>query len=214
MRKYLPGMALAGIVALGCQNGGEASEPPEMIGMTTGAETEERKVEMPSEGYRMDRAEVLGIATAFNTSEIEAASFARENATQEDVQEVANMIEEDHAVAHQQEMQMAQDLGIALATDTPTIRDLQEQHRQAFDAVRAASGDEIGRIYVSTQIDLHRRADRMLEEQLIPAAEGDLAQHLRGLQQVVRRHERQLTEVQNRMEVVAEQPAPAMEETY
>lgn len=188
--------ALAAALTAGCAEertptGTTTAEPKGAAGMTTTGQ-EGRQAQMAP-------GQILGIATTINQAEVEAARYVSQNATQPEVQQLASRIEREHEQALQQERQLAQRNDIQIRTDHPTVRELQNEHQQMMQQLRDARGEEIGRMYVSAQTAMHRRALRIVEEQLLPAAEGEVANHLRQYRGHIASHMTELEDMQRQL---------------
>lgn len=208
--------AVFGTVALGCEAEDTSAETaPSGDGMgTTGQERRTSAEELRAqprteraEGRRetgeragdLRPADVLGISTIANRGEVESARFAVENGRSEEVKGLARMIRQDHQQALDREMQMGQQLGVQPATDSRPARNLEQQNRQLMERLRAARGDAFDATYVSSQIDMHRQTLQLIDDQLVPAAQGEMAQHLRQLRTTVEMHLRELQRIESQL---------------
>ena len=91
-------------------------------------------------------------AAVNNMFEIESSQLALEQAQNEDVQQFAEQMVEDHQAVGDDLEQITNELGVQ------PPQDLDEQHQQKLEQLQQASGEQFDSQYIQGQVEAHQQA--------------------------------------------------------
>lgn len=200
---------LALALALGCeQQAGQELEteerkPGEMIGgeePERGAPTAGETPTPQDQQQQQEQAEVLAIVQTANRGEIEAATYAQENASRQEVKDLAERIKNDHQEALDQESELISEMNVQPAMQAQQVQRLQQEQRTMMQELRSVSGADLDRKYVESQIQAHQQTLNDIDRRLMPMASGELSEHLRELRSTVQEHLTSLQELQPQLQ--------------
>lgn len=139
-------------------------------------------------GEELTAGQVIGVARAINTGEIDQANVVKTRLTQGAAAGMVDLVIKDHS----QSLQELERVSIALnlvPEDSDVSRDLQEDVQSAMDDWGEKAGLELEGAYVESQIDMHEKALKVIDDELVPATtEPTLTEYLGKLRAIIVHH--------------------------
>jgi len=133
-------------------------------------------------------ANILAIATASHQAEIDAAKLALEKSSNPDVKKFAEQMVTDHSAALAKATALAAKLAVA-PEENDDVTALKKDAAATADRLKALSGAEFDKAYISAQVKDHQGVLDALDKKLIPGAKNaDLKKYLQELRPAVSTH--------------------------
>jgi putative membrane protein len=133
----------------------------------------------PNTKKDLSDSQLLAVADTANTGEIDRANVAIQKAQSDSVKQYAQMLLNDHTEAKQQGRKLLAEVGI---TVSPVSAGIQRDSDDAMKQLQTVVPSNFDRTYLQSQIRLHQKLIRTLDEG-IPQAQGP---QLKGLLQYMR----------------------------
>jgi putative membrane protein len=178
--KIVPALAL-GLLAIACTT--DAS--------STRARTAEKTVPgapAPTRAGALNDAQILDVLTVVNRGEIEAGKIAKDKAQRQEVKDFADMMIGEHGAA----MDKTRDLMTAANLqnqESALSRKLRGDVQTVAQRLQSAATPDFDREYLDAQIRMHQDALRLIDDDLLPAAQnGAIVSFLKELRPKVAMH--------------------------
>lgn len=120
----------------------------------------------------LNDGQILAVAMAANTGEVEAAELARKNATSADVKQFAAMMMTHHRDAMSKERQVQDKAKVQIA-ENDVSTSIKNENDSALATLRNQSGKEFDRMYINAQVKMHRDVLQTIDRQLLPDASNN-----------------------------------------
>ncbi len=144
--------------AFGCATGDEAE--------TTAPQTEPT-VQTAAE---MDSGEILHVLETINQSEISQARLALRRSQNPDVQQIAQVLIQDHQALSERIQNVADTTGVVL-TDNELSQEVADKMSGIEEELADLSGDEFDQAFLNRQVEVHEFVLETAQEDLMPQAE-------------------------------------------
>jgi putative membrane protein len=115
--------------------------------------------------------QIVAIANAANTGEIEEAKVAQQRAKNAAVKQFASMMVQHHSQAKQKDAALASKLKLK-AEESPKSEAMTSEAKMAIEALKSVDVAAFDRAYIAAQIDAHQKVLDALDSQLIPGAKS------------------------------------------
>jgi len=155
--------------------GAVAAAPVAEAGPRTGASATGSKA---NDKTNLTDAQILGVADTANTGEIAQANIAVSKAQVESVRQFAQLMIKDHSEAKEKGRSLGTELGLTPAT-SPLSAGVQKDGDDAMAQLEKAQPGNFDRTYMQTQVRLHQKVLRTLDD-LIPQADAPQLKSLLG----------------------------------
>lgn len=117
-------------------------------------------------------AEALGVARAINAGEVDQARAVQARLDDEDAAAFARVMIREHAATLDQLSRVARELGVEPA-GSELKSELEARSRRLIGRLREADDDEVSGEYIASQVQMHREALELIDDELMPAAQDE-----------------------------------------
>jgi predicted outer membrane protein len=132
--------------------------------------------------------QVIGVARAINTGEIDAANAVKSRLPQGAASGMVDMIIKDHTASLQELERVSVKLNL-VPEESDISRDLQEDVEKTMDSWADKQGNELGEEFIDSQVDMHEKALKIIDDDLLKATtEPTLTEYLGKLRASVYHH--------------------------
>ncbi len=135
---------------------------------------------------------VMNAAKA-NVSEVNLARLALQKSQNDDVRDLANMMQSDHAKTLEDLTDIAQQRGMAIPHAAS------EETKQDMDRLSGLSGDEFDREYANMMVASHVKAVDLFRDQMNIAQNADIQKFASGRLPVIEMHLEKAQELQSKL---------------
>ena len=133
-------------------------------------------------------AEVIGVARAINAGELDTANAVRGQLPRGAAGGMIDMIVEDHTRSLQELERISVQLSL-VPEESELSRDLQQDVQDAMQSFADEQGAELGEEFIDVQVELHEKALKVIDDELLPATtEPTLMEYLGELRATIVHH--------------------------
>lgn len=125
--------------------------------------------EDPAEAGRLSDAQIAQVTSAANTGEVAQANAALPKLTNPEAKQFATMMVEQHGAAQERAAAMLAEKGLTPAA-SPLSTELQEDSDEIIEEINTADRDEVDKVYMEAQVEVHEKVLKTIDEKLIPSA--------------------------------------------
>ena len=193
IRLWLAAACVAsGASLLACGDGNTASQESS----TSEAPAASEGNEDPAPVMRLTDAQIVAITSAANQGEVAQATAALQKLTNPEAKKFAEMMVEMHTAAQERGDALAREKGLTPKTNQFSTQ-LTEDSDAIIERINGANRDEVDRVYMETQVEVHDKVLKTIDEKLIPSAtdpalqqelqtaRGEVSMHLDRAREVV-----------------------------
>jgi putative membrane protein len=172
MKKMLLCSTVAALALAGCNTDTTSTTSPSP---TTRARTAEQtsggSAATPARAGTLTDAQVLDVATVVNRGEVLAADAVEGKLTSQEAKDFQKMMKGEHEAAMNDVRDLMTRIGIR-NEEAPMSAKLRNDAQQVVQKLQGASGPDVDRVYLQSQIDMHQDALRIIDDQLLPQAKN------------------------------------------
>lgn len=144
-------------------------------------------------------AKIAAVLEVANRGEIEQAELARQRASQDVVRGFATAMITGHGAAAREQSQILEQRGIRPEFNSMADR-MMDRGMETQERLRNLEGEAFDRAYMQAQLEQHRELLRMLDQELIPAAQDpQYRAYLEQLRTDVQSHLTSAERIQNQL---------------
>jgi putative membrane protein len=149
---------------------------------------------------RLSDAQIAQVTSTANVGEVAQANAALPKLTNPDAKQFATMMVEQHGAAQERAAAMLEQKGLTPAASYLSI-ELKEDSDEIIEEINTADRDEVDKVYMEAQVEVHEKVLKTIDEKLIPAAtdpalqqelqtaRGEVATHLQRAKEIVEKLE-------------------------
>jgi putative membrane protein len=193
-RRHLAVACIAATSFFGCGDSNRSTESNTVS--TNEPSTSDGREARSTAGERLSDAQIASITSTANNGEVAQANAALPKLTKPEAKEFATMMVEMHSAAEKRQAALAQEKGITPQPNATSAK-LTEESNAIVQQLGAADADEIDRLYMQKQVDVHQKVLDTIDNVLIPSAtdpalkqelqtsRGEVAMHLERAKETV-----------------------------
>lgn len=137
---------------------------------------------------KLNDGQILAVASVANTGEVEMAELARKNASNNDVKQFAAMMMTHHRDA-MSKGRTVQDKAKVQIEENDVSTTIKNENQQAMSTLKSQSGKEFDRMYINSQVKMHKDVLDAIDTKLMPnASSADVKTHLTEMRKNVASH--------------------------
>ncbi len=141
-----------------------------------------------AKSVKLNDGQILAVASVANSGEVEMAELARKNASHADVKQFAAMMMTHHRDA-MSKGRTVQDKAKVQIEENDVSTTIKNENQQAMSTLRSQSGQEFDRMYINSQVKMHKDVLDTIDTKLMPnASSADVKTHLTEMRKNVASH--------------------------
>lgn len=153
-----------------------------------------------AKAMNLNDGQILAVASAANQGEVDAAEVARKNASSADVKQFAAMMMTHHRDAMNKERQVQDKAKVQLEPNDVSTN-IKSEGEQSLATLRNQSGAEFDRMYIDSQVKLHRDVLTTIDRQLLPDVSSPAVKaHLQQMRKDVAAHLAKAEQLQKKLD--------------
>lgn len=189
--------AVAGVSAIACSDSSSASQEEMTSSDPPAASAGD---EDPATDDRLSDAQIAQVTTAANTGEVAQANAALPKLTNPEAKQFATMMVEQHGAAQERGAALLEQKGLTPAASHLSM-ELKEDSDEIIEEINTADRDEVDKLYMEKQVEVHEKVLKTIDEKLIPSAtDPALQQELQTARTEVATHLERAREILSKLE--------------